>query len=201
MTHHTLAPWGELVQDAPYPMTADTLLSLSASGADYELVEGRLVKMTPVGGQHGDILLELGAVLRQFVRAGSLGEVVGGDVGFILSQPGDPETVLAPDIAYVSASHAPRRGTPEWSEFWRTVPDLVVEIVSPSQYQPQMNDKARAWLAAGVRLVWVVWPALRRVDVWRSGSSEPVAMLGTSDTLDGQGVLPGLSYPLADLFP
>ncbi len=79
-------------------------------------------------------------------------------------------------------------------------PDLVAEIASPNQYRPEMADKAQRYLAAGVRLVWVVWPKYSQVDVWRPGSDQPVATLNVDDQLDGLDVLPGFTYPLARLF-
>ena len=63
-----------------------------------------------------------------------------------------------------------------------------------------MAAKARRYLAAGVRLVWVVWPKSQQVDVWRPDTVQPVARLGIGDALDGLDVLPGFTYPLARLF-
>ena len=79
-------------------------------------------------------------------------------------------------------------------------PDLAAEIVSPSQYHPEMDAKARLFLARGVRLVWVIWPTAQEIDVWRPGSMTPVATLHASDTLDGLDVLPGFTLPVAELF-
>jgi Uma2 family endonuclease len=77
----------------------------------------------------------------------------------------------------------------------------VAEVVSPSQYGPEMAEKARRWSAAGVRLVWVIWPAASRVDVWRPGSDVPLASLGPGDSLDGHEVVPGFTMPVPRLFP
>jgi Uma2 family endonuclease len=63
-----------------------------------------------------------------------------------------------------------------------------------------MIEKAHAWLAAGARLVWVIWPGARQVDVWRMGADEPPATLNAGDLLDGMDVLPGFSFAVADLF-
>ncbi len=79
-------------------------------------------------------------------------------------------------------------------------PDLAVEIPSPDQYRPEMAEKARLYLAVGVRLVWVIWPRWRQVGVWRPGAAAPVATLDTTGTLDGLDVLPGFTYPVARLF-
>lgn len=202
MTHDTLAPWAERVPDVPERMTADELLALGDAGWRHELIEGRLVRMPPTGGGHGRASVKLSRALDAFVEQHSLGCVTGAETGFVISPPGEPETVLAPDVAYVRAEHVPARDTPEWDAFWRVAPDLVAEITSPSQFRPEMAEKARLWLRAGTRLVWVIWPApsQRQVDVWRPGADQPVATLGADDTLDGMDVLPGLTLPIARIF-
>jgi hypothetical protein len=73
--------------------------------------------MPPVGGGHGKIVLDLGSAIRGFVAAHELGVALAGDVGFALSQPGEADTVLAPDIAFVRAEHMPPRASDEWPAF------------------------------------------------------------------------------------
>ncbi len=82
----------------------------------------------------------------------------------------------------------------------RVAPDLVAEVVSPDQYRPEMADKAKLYLSAGVRLVWIVWPQSQTVDIWRPGSDAPMATLAMGDALDGLDVIPGFNYALAELF-
>ena len=200
MKYHTLAPWAEPVPDAKVPMTADELLRLPRDGWQYELVEGRLVKLPSVGPWHAHKASRLDTALTIFVDARQLGIVLVGEPGFTLSQPGQPDTVLAPDVAFVHRDRVPAEGSPEGSGFWRMAPDLAVEVVSPSQHHPEMAEKARTWLNAGVRLVWMVWPAAKQVEVWVQGHDEPVATLDIGDALDGRDVLPGFSYPVASLF-
>lgn len=200
MKYHALAPWAEPVPDAKVPMSADELLRLPHDGWQYELVEGRLVRMPPAGPWHGGYSSRLDRALGSYVDDHDLGIVTVGEPGFDLSQPGQPDTVLAPDIAYVRKDRVPVEGSPAGSGFWRLAPDLAVEVVSPSQYHPEMAQKARAWLDAGVRLVWMVWPAAKQVEVWVAGQDAPIAILGVGDTLDGRDVVPGFSYPVASLF-
>jgi len=73
-------------------------------------------------------------------------------------------------------------------------------MASPTQFRPELDAKARAWLAAGVRLVWVVWPRREVVDVWRGDSVAPFATVGVGGALDGADILPGFTFPVADLF-
>lgn len=204
MARNTLAPWAEPVpmegKTRPVRMTAAELLALGQASQGYELVEGVLVKMAPTGGGQGDLAQDLGWALRGWVKPRALGRVVAAETGFVISQLGQPDTVLAPDVAFVRADRVPARDTPEWDGFWRQAPDLVAEVASPRQTRQEIAAKARVWLSAGVRLVWVVWPGRRQVDVWQPGSAQPVATLNLGDTLDGVDVLPGFTYALTDLF-
>jgi len=202
MRHDTLAPWAEPVPDAG-PMTADDLLRLDDTAWQFELVEGRLIRMAPTGLEHLDVTRKLYRSLDRYVDAHDLGIVTLPDTGFRLTRPGEADTVLSPDIAYVSAARArqlPPPGTPERKKFLPVAPDLAVEVASPDQHHPEMADKARLYLASGVRLVWLVWPSHQQVDIWRPGADQPTATLDPPDTLDGRDVLPGFTYPVADLF-
>jgi Uma2 family endonuclease len=197
----TLAPWAEVVPDTG-PMTVDELLALPQDEWMYELVEGRLVRMPASGGEASRIAARLVAALIVFVEPGNLGAVTGADGEYDLTQPGDAhETALAPDLAFVRAERVPPRGTPEYQRAWRVAPDIVAEVVSPNQSRPGMADKARRYLAAGVRLVWIIWPRYQQADVWRPGADrQPEAKLSLGDALDGLDVLPGFAYPLERLF-
>lgn len=200
MKHDMLAPWAERVPDTPEILTAQDLMAMENGEWLYELVEGRLVRMPGVGGGHGRINFKVASQLDSFVEQHRLGTVLVGEIGFLLSRPGEPDTVLAADVAFVRNEHVPARESPEWASYWRVAPDLVVEVVSPSQFRPEMAAKALAWLKAGARLVWLLWPAQRQVDVWRAGDVRPAATLGSMDTLDGADVLPGFTVPVAGLF-
>jgi Uma2 family endonuclease len=193
MTSSTIATWAE-----PVRWTADDLLRLSDAGFRFELVKGELVRMAPTGGSHGLRTGRLHGVLSAYVGTHGLGEVAAAETGFDLTQPGDPaQTVLAPDIAFVRSENVPLLDVEGYP---RVVPDLVVETASPSQSRDGLAGKARAWLQAGVRLAWVVWPKQRVVDVWLPGNEQPHATLGVDGTLKGGDVVPQLSYPVAALF-
>jgi Uma2 family endonuclease len=133
-----------------------------------------------------------------------LGEAAAAATGFDLTQPGDAaQTVLAPDIAFVRSENVPLLDVESYP---RVVPELVVETASPSQSRNGLAGKARAWLQAGVRLVWVVWPTQRVVDVWLpgggtdgTGNEQPRATVGVDGTLNGGDVVPGFGYPVAAL--
>jgi Uma2 family endonuclease len=197
----TLAPWAEIVPEVPYPMTAEDLALLPDDSWQYELVSGRLVRVAPPGGEHGDIALELGAALRIYVKAHRLGRVLAAGTGFLLPLPGkSQQTELAPDVSFVQTRRLPPRQSEAYRAVWPLAPDLVAEVASPTQHQPEMAAKARQWLAGGVRLVWVVWPKEREVDLWLPVHENPVQTLRLESTLNGRDVVPGFSYPLKELF-
>ena len=187
----TVAPWAE-----PVLMTAEELLRLPDDEWRYELVEGRLVRMSPTGGRHGRVVMALLRAVDRFVEERRLGEVFPAETGFRISSEGGADTVLAPDLAFVCAGREPDPGAEGYPDL---APDLVAEIASPSQGRAEMGAKAQRWLSAGVRLVWIVLPETRTVEVWRG---EGVARIVTAgEELSGEEILPGFVFPVTNLFP
>jgi Uma2 family endonuclease len=199
MAYETFALWGVVVPDVG-PMTADELLAMGDKGRWCELVDGVLIRMSPTGFERGAIVGELTRALASYIRSQGLGVVAGAETGFNLTRPGHKDTVLAADVAFVHRDHVPPRGDPDRQKYLHVAPDLVAEVASPDQHKPDMAAKARVYLDSGVRLVWIVWPSTRNVDVWRPGSDAPITTLTAADSLEGLDVVPGFVYPLADLF-
>lgn len=193
------APWAELVPHMPR-LTVDDLACLVDDGWQYELVDGRLVRMPLSGGEASNIAAIMLGALITYVRAQHLGRVTGADGGFDFSALGQPDTELGPDVAFVRTERVPARTSPAYARAWPVAPDLVVEVVSPSQFRPEMAAKAQRYLAAGVRLIWVIWPRYQQVDIWLQGDAAPSATLAVADTLDGLDVVPGFRFPVAELF-
>ena len=175
-------------------LTADELLRLDAEGVRGELIRGALCETMPAGLEHGTIVMTLGAELKNFIKPRKLGRLVGSDSGVWLER--DPDTVREPDIAYFSAEKIPP-GV-RVTGYAETPPNLVVEVVSPSNTIREVNDKAFMWLGYGVRLVWVVYPDSRSIDVYQSGRA--VTTLTEQDSLDGLDVLPGFTCAVSDVF-
>ncbi len=201
MRQDVIAPWAEVVPDAPFPMTIAQMQALPDDNWQYELVDGRLVRMPGLGNKASSIAVYLAAILVGFVRPRKLGRVTGADGEYDLTPAGTIlETALIPDVAFVRAGRLQPLGSKEANAIPHLAPDLVAEVVSPSQSRPAMAAKAHLYLAAGVRLVWIVWPDIEQIDVWRPGSDAPVATLTIADQLDGLDVLPGFSHSVADLF-
>ena len=194
----SIAPWAEIVPHMP-PMTVDELHAIPDDGWAYELVQGVLVRMPLSGFGASSIGLLLGAELTVYVKKQGLGRVTGEQGGYRLDPAHPRDTELGPDYAFVRADRLPPRTSPEYMKALQLAPDLAIEVVSENQYAPGMAAKAKTYLSFGTRLVWVVWPRYERVDVWHPGAETPTA-LGVDDTLDGEDVVPGFTYPIADLF-
>jgi Uma2 family endonuclease len=160
----------------------------------YDLIRGELVSMAPAHFRHGHIALRIGAKLLDFVTAHGLGQVCGAETGFILAR--DPDVLLAPDAAFVRAERLPP--PEEQDRFLPLAPDLAVEVFSPSERRGMIERKVHEYLAAGVPLLWVVYPRQRTVTVYAAGR-EPRTLRG-GDALDGGDVLPGFRLPLAEVF-
>jgi Uma2 family endonuclease len=172
--------------------TADELLRAAPDLGRCELVRGELIMDSPAGEEHGWIVMNLGAPLTAFVKQHGLGRVCGAETGFVLAR--DPDTVRAPDVAFVSAE----RGGPRPTKRFRDgAPDLAVEVVSPDDRAGKVLAKVYEWLDAGCRVVWVVDPESRTVTVYRSRTQ--ITALGTSEQLAGEDVVPGFSIPVAEI--
>jgi Uma2 family endonuclease len=203
MKHETLAPWAEAVPGAPFPMAPDDLLNLQADDWRYELVDGRLVRMGPTGLQHLNVTRRLYRALDRCAEDRHAGLVTLPDAGFRFGVSSGPDTVLSPDIALIGAEKVrqlPAPDSPEYERFLAVIPDLVIEVAAPDQYRPEMIKKAQLYLELGVPLVWIIWPKSKQVDVWSPGSDVPMSTLDAGDMLDGLNILPGFTYPVADLF-
>ena len=175
-------------------LTADDLLRLHDDGVRGELIRGVLHETMPTGHEHGKIVMNLGYELVGFVKPRGLGTVVASDSGVWLER--DPDTVREPDIAYTSAAKIPLDARiPGYAE---VVPDLIVEVRSPSDSRRDVHDKARMWLSHGVGLVWVVHPDTRTVDVHRP--DHHVTTVPADGTLDGADVLPAFTCTLEAVF-
>lgn len=173
-------------------MTADELLHTHLPDKHVELVRGVLVVRAPAGYRHGAVSATLTKLLANHVDDRRLGRVLAAETGFKLAA--DPDTVRAPDVAFVSRERLP---DPDQLGYPALAPDLVVEVLSPGDRPGETLAKVGDWLNAGARLVWVVDPGRRVARVYRQDGS--VTLLSESEALNGEDVVPGFACPLASV--
>jgi Uma2 family endonuclease len=141
-------------------VSAEDLWNLPEDGMRRELVEGQLRMMTPAGAEHGRVAMTAGRLLSVHVHATDTGVAFRAETGFVLAS--DPDTVRAPDAAFVSKAHADAVG--RTVKFWPGPPDFAVEVVSPGDSFSDVESKVTGWVTAGATAILVLWipPELRR---------------------------------------
>lgn len=159
-----------------------------------ELVRGRIVLARPTSEEHGGVEGNFYHELRSFVSPRKLGKVRVGEVGIITRR--DPDTVRGADVLFISDERYARRG--RGRRFLDVAPDLVVEVLSPSESKATLAEKIAEYFEIGVRLVWVADPEERAVRAYRS--PQDVRIFGEDAVLGGEEVLPGFSVPVRRLF-
>jgi len=173
-------------------LTIDEYLRLPDDGWRTELVRGRVIREPQPGFRHGEIQTRLAFLLLEHIREHRLELACVGPVGVIVDCANS--TVRGPDLAVISRSRLP---SPEHEGFLEDPPELVVEIVSPTNRGSGVTKKVREYLGAGVPVIWVVDPDARAVTVHRDGSQRVVE---GSDALDAADLLPGLMIRTEELF-
>jgi Uma2 family endonuclease len=176
------------------PMTADELLRMPDDGFRYELVKGELRKMSPAGHEHGTVAMRFGWRIAQHVEAGSLGAVYAAETGFLIAS--DPDTVRAPDVAFVSRKRLDEIGNVQG--YWPGPPDLAVEVISPSDTYTEVEEKAIEWLKAGTLIVLVLNPRKRTAAIYRSMNE--IVILDEHASLDLADIVPGFKVAVKDIF-
>jgi Uma2 family endonuclease len=174
--------------------TAKQLLQLPRGAARHELLRGELRTMSPSGSEHAVVTARLTRRIEQFASDHRLGIVFGAEAGFLIER--DPDTVLAPGLAFVRQDRVPATGPPR--EYWPGAPDLAAEVVSPGDTAREVDRKADTWLRAGAHTVWLVDPRRRTGAVCRPDC--PRQALAEDDRLEGGDLLPGFSCLVSELF-
>lgn len=183
----------------PSPLTEDLEL-VPPPGIDkdhFEVIDGRFVEMPPMSIYASQIASDLHTALNHFVRTQRRGRAV---VEGLFRLPLPRDRIRKPDVAFVSFERWPEsRPMPEVAAAWTICPDLIVEVISPTDLAEDTLEKIEEYFEAGARLVWIVYPRRRIVHVYES----PTRLNGLTraDTLDGGTVLPGLQIRLDEIFP
>ena len=179
-------------------MTADEFFD-SPFVEGFELVKGKIVPKggrfetaMPTGAKHGAVTDELETRISNFVRENNLGRVFAAETGFILAEG----TVRGIDISFVGNEKLAEFGIP--GTFFPTAPDLAVEVISPGNTSDEIQEKIEEYLSAGTKLVWIVYPKQKIVQVHRQ--SNVIRVLREADELNGEDVLPNFKVRLNEIF-
>ncbi|HVF77192.1 MAG TPA: Uma2 family endonuclease [Solirubrobacteraceae bacterium] len=175
-------------------MTAEELFQYSHEPFRQELIDGRLYEMEPPGAEHGYVAMRIASLLMRHVESGDLGLVFASEVGFQLAS--EPDTVRAPDVAFVAKARADEIGIPRG--YWPGAPHLAVEVVSPNDRHSKVEGKALHWLQSGTGAVVVVDPTRRTATVYRS--AHDIRVLHADEPLALEDVVPGWSPPVGEFF-
>jgi Uma2 family endonuclease len=157
-----------------------------------ELIDGRIVPLSPTNPEHGRLEVKIAALLYSFVSAKNLGLVTVGDVGIFTRS--NPDRVRGADVVFISHAQYDRRT--KTRGFLDVAPELVVEILSPER--PDTEQKVVEYLANGVRLVLVVDPAARTISAHRP--NRVVQLSKERDVIPCDNAVPGFSLAVADVF-
>jgi Uma2 family endonuclease len=175
------------------PLTTGEELARRPDLNPCELVEGRVVAMSPTGVRHGRVELLLGMALERWASEVRRGLVVVGEVGIYLRR--NPDTVRAADILYISTERLARRGPATYLD---VPPELVVEVLSPDDRWTDVMEKIAEYLAFGVERVWIADPRMRKVFAYRTLTD--VTTVGAGEVLRDEELLPGFQLAIDELF-
>ncbi len=172
------------------PKTVADLIELEAeTERRYEIVDGEFVEVE-VSNRSSETNSAFNAFLFMFLRQSGLGRSYDSEMICEL-----PKSTRKPDVAVLLSDRVPAQD----SSYFVGAPDVVVEVVSPTDRYSSVRRKVQEWLDAGAQLVWLANPEIGEVSVYRRG--QPVRTLTVDETLDGEDVLPGFSVAVRDLFP
>ena len=157
----------------------------------YELDEGELIEMTRPAYRHNRVLGRLFNRLSNYFDANQLGEALISENLYALS----PSTRRSPDVAVILGN---RHEELKDAKVIPIIPDIAVEVLSPSETHTQVHRKMTQYFKAGVKEVWLIDPEDRTVEIW-TGPTLPASALTGNDSLES-ALLPGFALALADLF-
>ncbi len=164
--------------------------------AFFELMDGELLEMTRPGNTHGLLATEIAVYLRLFNMTHNLGQVT---VESGYHPPDYRYTLLGPDVAFTRYDRMP---DPQPDKFVPIMPDLAIEIMSPSDFLAAARRKTEVYLLNGTAIVWLVKPDSQGVDVCRliDGTQLQIEHVGHDGTLSGESVLPGFKLDVSKIF-
>ena len=171
-------------------ITEEEFRNLPDNGRKYELVEGALEEV-PTNFAHDAIIFNLALLLGPSGKG--RGSFTVGQAGFRMTRP---RTVRCPDFSFTRKERIP--GGIPGSAFGDHAPDLCVEVISPSERGPAMDQKIVDYFASGATLVWQMFPETRRLVVFTGPTDQRT--LEADDFVDAGDLLPGFRARVGDLF-
>jgi len=182
-----------MVVATPPKMTVEEFFKLHGNESNVELVRGEVVRYPMPGAKHGAICLNAGSIVRDFVRVNKLGRVMGNDTLIRISN----DTTLGADVCFLSYVKYPAdQRLP--AGVLETVPELVIEVRSPSDLWTDALAKMIDYIRAGVTVVIILDPKTESASVFRSGTRQET--FEKNETLTISDVLPGFEVPVARFF-
>ena len=183
-------------------MTIDEFIRVYDQEGPFELIDGEQRPMSPPVAGHSSAASTLFLRLGNHVNANGLGKVFLEAVFVLEDVPGWVKGSRVPDLTFYSAERlsAYQTAVPDWkSKPFILVPDLVVEIISPTDRYSDVQDKVELYLHDGVKVIWVLDPQRSRITIYSQNSKQQIT-LSAEDSLDGGDIIPGFSIPVADIF-
>ena len=164
-------------------------------GRRWELVKGVPVEMPPSSKINTIIAGLIIHFLNLYVVEHGLGYVSGSDGGYQL----DNNTVRQPDAGFIAKNRVESLEGVTFS----VAPDLAVEVISPSETPSAIRNKIDAYLTAGTKQVWAVYPKDKVIDVWQlaEDGSKNVRTVDVNGILNGGDTLPGFTLEAKRIFP
>jgi Uma2 family endonuclease len=178
----------------PGLLTAEEYAGRPDPGHPEELVRGRIVPMPQPNRRHGQICSKVGRILGNFADEHNLGHVLNNDAGVITTR--NPDTVRGPDVAFYSYSRLPKGPLP--ATYGAGMPEVIVEVRSPSDRWADVLDNAAEYLAAGVLAVVVLDDESRNALL--EFADRMPRLLGPDDDLTIPEVLPGFAVAVRRFF-
>jgi len=167
--------------------------ALPEDGRRYEILDGDLFMSPAPGVNHQRILMRLARILADHVDAAGLGEVFIAPLDILLGE----HDIVQPDIVFVATANQ----VVVTEKHIRGVPDLLVEITSPSRPELDTRDKRVVYARCGVPCYWIVDPSERRVSELKlAGGGYVAASEPAGDTIFRPALFPGLAVDLSRLW-
>ena len=175
--------------------TEAELEALPEDGYNHEVVDGELVMSPKNDPYHGDICADLSMALRAFAKARQLGAVWDSSTGFWMYN----RNCRAPDVSFISKERLQALGFKRSSRnFFPGAPDLAVEVLSPNNTRKEIDERLKDFFGSGTQIAWIINPDTECVEVCHA--PDQCKLVGSGADLDGEHLLPGFRYPIADLF-